>query len=240
MAMPSSLRKVKRRLRRAQRSGQLLVRSLLHEHRLFLTFDDGPSAHTQPILDYLAQYDAKATFFLIGENVTDESIPLMAEALRQGHAIGSHTWSHADLSTCSPEQIAHEIRSADYALTRIYEEAGRNPAAEPRLFRFPFLKQGQRKQRQAAHAVLKQLGYEVHHCDIDPTDWKVPLGEQTLDEAVELAMQARAGDVVLLHETEFAIPLLERILPTLAERYDLCSLEEGDGYSQEDEAPVAA
>jgi peptidoglycan/xylan/chitin deacetylase (PgdA/CDA1 family) len=71
-----------------------------------LTFDDGPFIYTSHILDLLDEYGAKATFFINGENwsrgVGDSSTP-WPDILRRmdlsGHQIGSHTWSHADLSS---------------------------------------------------------------------------------------------------------------------------------------------
>lgn len=63
----------------------------------FLTFDDGPSTSVTPqILDTLKNYDVKATFFLIGENVeSDErSKELVKQMFEEGHAIGNHTYSH--------------------------------------------------------------------------------------------------------------------------------------------------
>lgn len=61
---------------------------------IYLTFDDGPVHETTPwLLDVLDEYDAKATFFLIGKNV--EKNPLLYnEILKRGHAVGNHTYSH--------------------------------------------------------------------------------------------------------------------------------------------------
>jgi peptidoglycan/xylan/chitin deacetylase (PgdA/CDA1 family) len=63
----------------------------------FLTFDDGPSTSVTPIiLDTLKQYNIKATFFLLGENVekNEKSKELVKREFNEGHAIGNHTYSH--------------------------------------------------------------------------------------------------------------------------------------------------
>ncbi|MBK5239971.1 polysaccharide deacetylase family protein [Clostridium sp.] len=63
----------------------------------FLTFDDGPSTTVTPmILDTLKQYNIKATFFLLGENVekNEKSKELVKREFNEGHAIGNHTYSH--------------------------------------------------------------------------------------------------------------------------------------------------
>ena len=61
---------------------------------VYLTFDDGPSKNTEKILDTLKKYNAKATFFVIGDNLTEEKISYMKRAMEEGHMIGLHTYSH--------------------------------------------------------------------------------------------------------------------------------------------------
>ena len=61
--------------------------------RVYLTFDDGPSAHTAEILDILAEYDIKATFFVVGD--TDEDAKaLYRRIVAEGHSLGIHSYSH--------------------------------------------------------------------------------------------------------------------------------------------------
>ncbi|MGC4064835.1 MAG: polysaccharide deacetylase family protein [Polyangiaceae bacterium] len=60
-----------------------------------LTFDDGPHpSFTPKVLDLLAKHGMKATFFLVGQNITDKTYPLVQRMIREGHAIGSHSYSH--------------------------------------------------------------------------------------------------------------------------------------------------
>src|SRR5450432_2189610 len=66
--------------------------------RMAITFDDGPNGPvTEEVLRLLARYGAKATFFMIGENV-DRQPALARSVARAGHAVGSHTYSHRKLS----------------------------------------------------------------------------------------------------------------------------------------------
>lgn len=75
---------------------------------LYLTLDDGPDTATLPILELLRQYEAKATFFVIGTQAA--SRPDVVEAIRQdGHALGNHTWSHPDLVGLSPEEVGRQL-----------------------------------------------------------------------------------------------------------------------------------
>ncbi len=64
------------------------------EKTVYLTFDDGPSKNTEKILDILKKYNAKATFFVIGDNLTEEKITYMKRTIEEGHLIGLHTYSH--------------------------------------------------------------------------------------------------------------------------------------------------
>ena len=60
----------------------------------YLTFDDGPSNNSKEILDILAKYNAKATFFLIGSEITEEKRPIIERIIEEGHAIGLHSNVH--------------------------------------------------------------------------------------------------------------------------------------------------
>src|SRR3982075_963025 len=66
-----------------------------------MTFDDGPSEKLTPkLLDLLAAHHIKATFFVIGENVTEHP-EIVARAAREGHEIGNHSWSHPNFGKMS-------------------------------------------------------------------------------------------------------------------------------------------
>ncbi len=98
---------------------------------MYLTFDDGPSAeYTDTILDVLAKYDIKATFFLVGENV--EKRPEVARRIaEEGHTIGIHCYSHAygDIY----DTVEGYIEDFEKAYQVIYEATG----VEVKIFRFP-------------------------------------------------------------------------------------------------------
>ncbi len=87
-----------------------------------LTFDDGPDPRWTPqALKVLAEADAKATFFLVGERAL--RYPELVEAVvAAGHEIGTHTHRHCDLARATPERIAEELDSADRAINRLTGE----------------------------------------------------------------------------------------------------------------------
>lgn len=98
--------------------------------RAYLTFDDGPSVNTIPILDTLDKYGIKATFFVIGKP-DDESKKLYKEIVDRGSALGLHSYSH-DYSS-----LYASIDSFSYDLNLINELVKNASGKDVRLFRFP-------------------------------------------------------------------------------------------------------
>ena len=81
--------------------------------QLYLTFDDGPvEKETSWVLDLLDQYQIKATFFCVGENVQRQPA-LLDELLTRGHAVGNHSFNHLPAWKCSREQYFENIRKAE-------------------------------------------------------------------------------------------------------------------------------
>lgn len=86
-----------------------------------LTYDDGPGPYTEELLDILEANDVKATFFVNGNNnngpITEaKGAAAIKEVYANGHFIGSHTWSHADLATLSTEERRNEMDQLQDAL----------------------------------------------------------------------------------------------------------------------------
>lgn len=66
---------------------------LEYNHKIYLTFDDGPSIYTDEILDILAEYDVKATFFVVGKE-DESSQNAIKRIVEEGHTLGMHSYSH--------------------------------------------------------------------------------------------------------------------------------------------------
>lgn len=83
-----------------------------------LTFDDGPNPSTTPkLLEILRQKNVHATFFVLGENVSQHE-QLLQKEVQEGHQIGSHTFSHKDLAGLSDQEISEEITQTDNAILK--------------------------------------------------------------------------------------------------------------------------
>ncbi len=72
--------------------------------RAALTFDDGPSQWTVPILDLLAEHDAHATFFVLGTHAVDNR-EILARTIAEGHEVGPHGWDHKPVDDLSYQQV---------------------------------------------------------------------------------------------------------------------------------------
>lgn len=86
-----------------------------------LTFDDGPTPYTLEVLDLLQQYQAKATFFCIGQHL--EQYPDIAKRiLADGHTIGNHSYSHPNtMGFLSTAQVKEEIQKCDQLIEQILQ-----------------------------------------------------------------------------------------------------------------------
>lgn len=104
--------------------GNSIMDQSMPENLCALTFDDGPSPNTPFLLDQLKAHDIKATFFLLGSQAVH--YPNIVRAIQQnGHEIGNHSWSHANLRLLSSDRQKEEILKTDellrsYGITPLY------------------------------------------------------------------------------------------------------------------------
>ena len=164
------------------------------ENRVFLTFDDGPTPEvTDATLEILAEYDAKATFFLIGKNV--EQHPEYVQRLKYlGHSIGNHSYSHCNgWQTPSEEYIEDVAKCAD--------------VFESKLMRPPY---GKIKREQAA--VVKEhyklIMWDVLSADFDPS----VDADQCVSNVVN---NTTSGSIIVLHDSKKAANTMLTALPKI-------------------------
>lgn len=116
------------------KSSSLIAPSIWHGNRkrraIALTFDDGPSESTPALLEILAAYGIRTTFFMCGRNV--RRLPMIAREVRgAGHEIGNHSDTHPRFDFKSPEFIYREMALAQ-------ETIHLNTGVTPRFFRAPY------------------------------------------------------------------------------------------------------
>lgn len=98
--------------------------------KVYLTFDDGPSQYTSQILDTLAKYHVKATFFVIGKT-DDESKELYKRIVKEGHTLGMHSYSH------KYEKIYKSVEDFDKDFTKLWKLLYDTTGYKPSIYRFP-------------------------------------------------------------------------------------------------------
>lgn len=104
-----------------------------NEMLMALTFDDGPNMVTTPeVLDVLEQYGAKASFFVLGKNINDETAVAMKRAHDMGCSIENHSWTHYHMNTLTAGQVRDEVERTSTIIKNYIGEA-------PRCFRPPYL-----------------------------------------------------------------------------------------------------
>ncbi|MBP1973183.1 polysaccharide deacetylase family sporulation protein PdaB [Cohnella thailandensis] len=190
--------------------GEIVWEVPMDEKLIALTFDDGPDPKTTDrILDLLAEYDAKATFFVIGRRA--ERFPeIVRREVSEGHEIANHTYNHLYFNGRNRLQdIADEM---DRTGEKLAEISGQ----KPRWFRPPGGFYNETVIRMA-----KERGYTVilwswHQ---DTRDWVSPGVGHIVRKVLN---NARNGDIVLLHDhvagSTQTVQALEQILPELKRR----------------------
>jgi peptidoglycan/xylan/chitin deacetylase (PgdA/CDA1 family) len=159
-----------------------------HEDRVAVTFDDGPHAQGTPaVLEELARAGARATFFLVGEQV--ERFPaLAAEIAAAGHEIALHGYRHRLLLRRSPPALAADF---DRAAAAIGEATGRSPV----LYRPPY-----GVFSTPGLALVRRRGWVPLLWSRWGRDWEA--GATASSIASRATAGLRGGDVVLLHDAD--------------------------------------
>lgn len=178
-----------------------------------LTFDDGPNTTTtNEVLDVLEEYGARASFFLIGTNINEESAISVKRAYDMGCEIDNHSMTHSNMGSMSPEDIKAEIDYVDEKVTEIIGEP-------TKFFRPPFID-------------TSQTMYDVIDlpfiCGIDCQDY---MENVTAKERADYILDgAKDGVIVLLHDAagnSQTVEALKIAMPELIEQgYEFVTLTE--------------
>jgi len=164
----------------------------LQPGEVVLTFDDGPwPRHTPAVLAALAAHCTRAIFFPIGKHAMWEP-GIMKQVLAGGHAVGSHTWSHADLSKKSVQEAKDEIEKG---ISAVHWAAG---AATAPYFRFPAL-----RHPPELITYLGQRNVAIFSTDFDSFDFKMRKPEQ-VRQAVMAKLKKFGKGIILMHDFQQA------------------------------------
>ena len=157
-----------------------------------LTFDDGPNpATTNQALDTLSKYGIKATFFVLGKNVSGNE-EILKRMKADGHVIGNHSWSHPVLSKLSLDEAKKQITDTEDALTKVL-------GSSSKLMRPPY--------GAITDDIRNSLDLSFIMWDVDSLDWKSKNEAAIL---TEIQREVKNGSIILMHdihaETVNALP----------------------------------
>ena len=166
-----------------------------------LSFDDGPNDVTTPkVLDVLQEHNVPASFFVIGQNINENTAKQMTRAIAQGSEVQNHSLTHTMMTQLSQEQVAEEVRKTDELIEKY-------TGTKPWLFRPPFIDHNESMHQVISHTFICGVGCE---------DW-VP--ERTAQERYDILINTlKDGDIVLLHDlygNDNTVEALKMLIPEL-------------------------
>src|ERR1035437_1026472 len=179
--------------------GKLLWRKNPSSKVIYITFDDGPVPEVTPlVLDLLDEYNLKATFFCVGENV--EKYPeIYADILKRGHKTGNHTFNHLKgISVSTEEYIANVEKAAE--------------CIDSKLFRPPYGRINY-KQKKAI-----RLGYEIVMWDLITQDYNNKISPVSIMQNIK--RYSRNGSLVVFHDSIKAERNMLAVLPQAIEYWN--------------------
>src|SRR5664280_49303 len=165
----------------------------LRDKEIVLTFDDGPwPGNTPAVLKALADQCTKALFFPIGKHAGWHP-EILKQVAAAGHTIGSHTWSHKDLSKLTPEEAKNEI---EMGIAAVSISLGNTPVAP--FFRFPAL-------RHPPEMVnyLGERNVGIFSTDMDSFDFKIRKPDQVI-KSVMTKLAKHGKGIILMHDFQHA------------------------------------
>lgn len=181
----------------------VLTRGARRSPALHLTFDDGPHPqHTPALLDLLAAHGARATFFLIGQHA--ERHPEIVERIvREGHALGNHSWSHPQFDRLDLAAQREEIERTDRLLAR-FDGLARHDFRPPRgVMPRPMVLDCIRRGRRIAYWSYDSLDYS----------------QRPADDLISSAQRypPQPGEILLMHDDSgLSLQVLQTMLPAWA------------------------
>jgi len=170
---------------------QYKVHDFLQPGEVVLTFDDGPwPTNTKKVLDAMASHCTKATFFVIGKHAIWHQ-DILKQIAAGGHTVGTHTWSHANLSKKKYKGKEAGTAEIEKGVSAIKLALGEAPSP---FFRFPFLKDPDEK-----IAYLSERNMAIFSMDIDSFDFR----HRNPDKVVSVVMgklKKKGKGIILMHD----------------------------------------
>ncbi|KAF2833413.1 chitooligosaccharide deacetylase [Ophiobolus disseminans] len=181
----------------------------LTEKVIALTIDDAPSAFTQEIVDVLAEYGARATFFVIGAQVAGRQ-DVLDHVVRGGNELGNHAMHDEPSRELAPQQLAEELVEVEGMINATHASLG-IPRPQNRYFRpgSGFFSARMREQ-------VRSMGYQMVLGSVYPHDPQIAYAGVN---ARHVLSMVRPGAIVVCHDRRsWTVPMLRKVLPELKRR----------------------
>ncbi len=176
------------------------------KRELYLTFDDGPTPEiTDWVLQTLKQYNAKATFFCIGNNI-EKHPEIFQSIITEGHTIGNHTFNHLKGWKHKTKDYIEDVLETEVIINKFQRDISQ------KLFRPPY---GKFKSKQSKQ--LQELDYKIILWDVLSYDWDKSVTEETCLKNV--TSTAKEGSIIVFHDSVKASRNLIYVLPKVLEYY---------------------
>nr|BFF39532.1 polysaccharide deacetylase family protein [Tenacibaculum mesophilum] len=174
------------------------------QKEIFLTFDDGPIPKvTEFVLDQLHLFNAKATFFCIGDNIRKYPA-VFSRIINEGHSVGNHTFNHLNGWKNSNTTYINNINKCENLLSH----------QKTKLFRPPYGKIKRKQAKQLLANGYKIIMWDVLSADFDPTITK----EKCLQNVLR---NVENGSIIVFHDSIKASDKLYYVLPKVLEEFSL-------------------
>ncbi len=183
------------------------------EKKIYLTFDDGPTPEiTDWTLDTLRKFNAKATFFCIGNNISKHP-EIFQNILNYGHAIGNHTQNHVKGWKTKTKDYLKNIETCEFVFkTQMPHAEGNQNTKTINLFRPPY---GQITPKQGKKLI--ELGYKIIMWDVLSFDWDKTISEAACLENV--ISKSKNGSIIVFHDSVKASKNMKYALPKVLEYF---------------------
>ncbi len=168
---------------------------------VFLTFDDGPIPEITPwVLTQLKNYQAKATFFCVGENI-EKHPDLTKKIIQEGHTVGNHTFNHLNGWKTNTKNYIENILKTQSLITAISSKKNKN-----NIFRPPY---GKILPKQAS--IISKMGYKIIMWDVLSADFDSDISKETCLKNV--LKHLSPGSIVVFHDSIKTKEKLTYVLP---------------------------
>lgn len=165
-----------------------------------LTFDDGPGPYTNQLLDILEKNQVKATFFMVGENIS--RYPKVVKRMgKLGCEYGNHSWNHANLANLSAKDIKTQINKTDNALKKV---TGKTTT----ILRPPY--------GSVSQTLRKTAGKPLILWSVDTLDWKYRNSSRVQNHVLS---HAQNGSIILMHDIhKTTVQAMKQAIPQLKKK----------------------